>query len=55
MQIKFLKSEKGKSILLTAISNITISADSSAESHICTHENLQTDHWKLSQEIKKPF
>ena len=54
VQIKFLKSEIHKSLLLLAISKSAISADSSAESIYCTYKHLQTVNRELSQDIKKP-
>ena len=51
MQIKFLKSEIHKSLLLLAISKDAISA----ESIYCTYKHLQTVKRELSQGIKKPI
>ena len=53
MQIKFIKSEIHKSLLLLAISKSAISANSSAESIYCTYKNLQTVNRELSQDIEK--
>ena len=51
VQIKFLRSEIHKSLLVSGISKSVISADSIAESIYFTYKHLQKVNQELSQDI----